>query len=271
MIAALLLIAAHPLPTPPQAAPVDLKEQSASFKKLVRGRDSENEMIAMMDGLLQRWQNNVKTIQNLEDMIEIKEGKISEHKKAIKKLEGEQKEIPAIVFSCFARRKVTEPHMRVWRAAVTALGRMGIHGPPYLWRAFEDRRFSREVDFRGRCVHQVGYTLDFKQSEELLDLLDHHQELVIAKAAEALALFGDAPGLTRKECTKQLVKKLEAYHSAATAQEADLEAQKLYRTVREPMLRALRIMTGQDFRDAQDWTRWWNKNKKNKAVWKDRE
>ena len=86
MIAALLLISAHPLPTPPQAAPVDLKEQSASFKKLVKGKDSENEIIAVMDGLLQRWQGNAKTIQNLEDMIEIKEGKISEHKKAIKKL-----------------------------------------------------------------------------------------------------------------------------------------------------------------------------------------
>ena len=183
MIATLLLIAVHPLPAPPQAAPVDLKEQSASFKKLVKGKDSENEIIAMTDDLLQRWQGNLKTIQNLEDMIEIKEGKISEHKKAIKDLEGEQREIPSIVFSCFARRKVTEPHMRVWRSAVTALGRMGIHGPPYLWKAFEDRRFSREVDFRGLCVHQVGYTQDFKQSEELLDLLDYHQELVIAKAA----------------------------------------------------------------------------------------
>ena len=41
--------------------------------------------------------------------------------------------------------------------------------------------------------------------------------------------------------------------------------------MRDPMIKALRVMTGQDFRDAQAWTTWWNKNKKDKAVWKDRE
>ena len=271
MIATLLLTTAFPFLFLAQGSSVDLKVQSAAFKSLVKGKGSENEMIAMVDALLERWQGNLKSIQSLQDQIEIKEGKVSDHKRAIKDLEREQKEIPAVVFSSFARRKVTEPHMRLWRASITALGRMGAYGPPYLWKAFEDRRFSREVDFKAFCVHQVGYTKDFKQSSELLDLLDYHQEIVIAKAAEALALFGDAPGLTRKECTKDLVKKLEAYHSEATAKDADQEAQKRYRTVREPMLRALRVMTGQDFRDAQDWTRWWNKNKKSSTIWKDRE
>ena len=65
MIAILFLTTAFPFLPLAQSSPLDLKVQSAAFKSLVKGKGSENEMIAMVDAFLERWQGNLKSIQSL--------------------------------------------------------------------------------------------------------------------------------------------------------------------------------------------------------------
>jgi len=117
-------------------------------------------------------------------------------------------------------------------------------------------------------VKQVGSTRDWDQWKELVDLLDYKDELVIAAAGEALIKFADAPTKVRQESAKILVKRLESYQNAASSGEDDT-ARRIYRTVRDPMIRALSALTGQSFRDPLEWTKWWNNVGNKKAYWKD--
>lgn len=203
------------------------------------------------------------------ERLEAGEGKAAEWKKIIKNEEGLQEDIAEGVWAVFRyRKKVTDQHMTVWRRAVTAFGKMPRHGSEHLWEVFEDKRFSRDGGFRGRCVQEVGRTKDYSQYEELLDLLDFHLEDVVVGAGNALRFYDEAPGKIRKECTEKLVKAVESYRSRSNGGE-NIDGPRIWGKVKGPLMAALQSITGQNIRTSLDWTKFWNNNKNNKAMWKD--
>ncbi|MDP6940393.1 MAG: hypothetical protein QGH51_00030 [Planctomycetota bacterium] len=245
-----------------------LEEKTALFKKIIKGRGQEPMAINHIDGFATLYSEAQERREEIEESLEFDPKETKVLKAELKELQKRQKEIAEIVWYSFRRKKETKEHHTLWKAAVYAFGRMPHHGAKYLWKAFEDKRFNRDVEFRALCVKQVGFTRDLKQIEELLDLLDYKDEVVAAASGEALSQYREAPGDVRKECTKSLVKMLESYHNASLDRE-DSGAVREYRTIRDPFLRALTTFTNESFRDPLEWTRWWNKNKKKQELWKD--
>lgn len=260
------LAAAPALSALPQGTHAD---DVKAYKEILDDRERESEAIALIDAFTTRYAEYSERLIEIADSIEIDEGDIPALKKEAKKIVGEQEDLVDLIWLAFKERKRdTEGHRRLWTSAVFAFGQMGPDGAKYLWKAYEDKRFRKDVDFRGRCVQQIGATRDWKQWEELVDLLDHHEDLIIAKAAEALVQYREAPGKVRVEVASKLVNLLNSYYNAANNPE-DTTAKQRYRMVGRPMIQALSELTGQSFQDPLDWRKWFNDNKKNKKIWSD--
>ena len=157
---------------------------------------------------------------------------------------------------------------KIWAKAVWVLGGMSDHGSKYLWKAFEDKRYSKDSKAQADCIRQIGRTKDYGQFEKILDLLKHHDNQVIAAAAQAFQHYGAAPGKVRQECTKHLVKQLESFDNEARGGGGSGAGRRLGAT-KGPMIRALKVITGESYDNSLAWTRFWNKNKNNRKLWKD--
>lgn len=242
------------------------------FTSILKDKERENEAIAMIDQMVARHQTNARRVEEIDEDIEIGTDNEKELKKERKGIQKVQTKLSEGVFLSFKYRKRAniEGNQRIWKAALFGFGQMGSDGAKFLWKAFDDKRFNKDVAFRALCVQQVGFTKDETQMTPLLDMLDYKDEEVIAAAGEALAQFESAPGKKRHEAVGQLVKHLESYYNAATDLN-DSNSKRIYRKVREPLTRALRNLSGESFSDPLDWTRWWNKNKKNAEIWKDKD
>lgn len=260
------LLASPALSALPQGTHAD---DVKAYKEILKDRERESEAIALLDTFTNRYAEHSARMIEIADAIEIDEGDIPALKKEAKSLIDAQEDIAELVWLSFKERKRdTEGHRRLWTSAVYALGQMGPNGAKWLWKAYEDKRFRKDVDFQGLCVQQVGATRDWDQWEDLVDLLDHHEDLIIRRAAEALKYYREAPGKIRVEVTSKLVNFLNSYYNAANNPE-DTTAKARYRMVGRPMNDALTEMTGQSFQDPLKWRQWFNDNKKNKEIWSD--
>lgn len=245
------------------------EEQVKAYEEILDDRDRESEAIALIDRFVKRYQSHTERLVEIRDLLELDEGDARELKKEADDLEEQQEDLADLVWDAFKERKRdTEGHRQLWTAVIYALGQMGPYGAEHLWDAFEDKRFDEAVDTRELIVEQIGATRDWKQWEELVDLLDHHEYQIIAGAARGLTHYRDAPGKVRLEVTEKLVNFLNSYYNAQTNPE-DTTARQLYRIVRRPMFEALTAVTGQSFQAPLDWRKWFNDNKKNRELWSD--
>jgi hypothetical protein len=252
------------------ATPQDpFKERIKEYKEVIEGRENEDKAIQMIDQFSQKYLEHKDRLIEIGDMLELEEGDAKALKKEIKTIDKSQDELADLVWLAFKERKRdTEEHRALWKGAVFAFGQMGPHGADYLWKVSKEKRFKKDTDFKALCVQQIGYTHDYKQAEELIDLLDHHQDLLVKAAADALTQYGEAPGAVRLQCAEKLVNFLNSYYNSSLNPD-DTVAQARYRLVRRSFLDALTELTKQSFQDPLDWRRWYNKNKKNKALWSD--
>jgi len=252
------------------AVPQDSHQENVkAYKDVLDDRERESEAIQLIDGFITQYAQNRERLIEIADAFEIDEGDPVALKKERKKILEQQEDLADLTWLAFKERKRdTEGHRRLWKAAVFALGQMGADGAPFLWKAMDEKRFKKDVDFRALCVAQVGATLDWKQYEELIDLLDYHEDQIIAAAAEALTHYREAPGKIRQEVVKKLVQFLESYYTAQTNPE-DSVARQRYRIVRRPMIGALSAITGQASQDPLEWRKWYENNKKDKSLWSD--
>jgi hypothetical protein len=265
MILSLLLVCAPNFSLSPTYQD-SLKDEVEMMKEIISGRKREEEAIQLMDGFVQRYLSHQERLLEIEDSLEIEIGVPKDLKKERKSIQKEQDLLAKTVWVAFSRKRETAENQQLWTAAAYSFGQMSSHGSEYLWKAFEDRRFNKDIKFQGLCVEQVGFTRDWGQAESLVDLLDYKHETVAAKAAESLAKFREAPLETRQDCVKKLVKLFESYRSRGVDLD-DSNGQRVYRIIREPFLRALSELTGQSLRTSLEWTKWWNNNKKNKDAW----
>ena len=245
-----------------------LKEDIAAYKKAVAARHREADVIAFIDGFVQVFQSGKVRLVEIADALEIEEGNASDLKKERTLIERQQGLLAKTVWKAFSRKNQTEKNQQIWTAAIYAFGQMGSFGPTYIWKAFEDKRFREDRDFQSLCVEQIGFTKDYTQAEELIDLLDYKHAVIAAKAADSLGQFREASVAVRKECVKKLVKLLESYRTTGV-NDSDSPLDKInYRTIRGPFISALKGLTGQSISNSLDWTKWWNNNKNNSKVWK---
>jgi hypothetical protein len=288
MISTLLLLAL-PLPaasasatlsaallTPVLLQDAEMKEKFKQFDKILKDDGGEPEAIGMIDEFTKAYREADLRHKNLVDSLEFEPENEKEIKLEIKALAKEKAAIAETVFQCVHhknRKAITTDNMNMWKAAAFSLGQMGPEGAEYLWKIFEDKKkkFRKEPDYLGLCLEQIGYTHAYEgYTEKLVDLLDHHEYLFIAKAAEALTQFHEAPGILRHEATETMVKLLAEYYEATITDKEDIEAQEKYRKVGRSMMNALEALTGVSQSQPLDWVKWWNDHKKkNDDTWVD--
>lgn len=241
-----------------------------SYRELLADRDQTTEVQAALEGLQKLYAVSLEAEADFRVRLARKEGQATEWKRAIRDGERDRKDLADAVYRAFReRRRVNPANQGIWRKAVWALARMPEHGASWLWRVYEDKRFDKDSQFLAAVVDGVGRTKDYRQYEKLLDLLQHHDYTVLAAAAGAFRYYKEAPGSIRRECTKELVKRMESYRNAANDRDGYGSGER-WSKARGPMMRSLTALTGESFSDTLAWTRYWNKNKNRRELWRDR-
>jgi len=153
---------------------------------------------------------------------------------------------------------------RVYYAASASLGQMGDEGVPYLLKGLDQRKFRHEPRLRAAILAALGTTKSDRAVKPLLDMLKDKDYDLIAAAADSLGNYDRSPEGLRKTIVEQLVKHLESSANAANpaSPQIDSEARRKYDRIGGPLLATLGKLAGQDFRDALEWVKWWNDNKK---------
>ena len=250
-----------------QAATPD--EVIEKYLESLKDKKKGTEILVYLETLGRFYSESLDEAEQIQLMLDRGQGKKSELKIMLRDGERLRAQLAAEVWKAFRfRTKSNDVNKGIWGKAIWVLGRMPEHGSKYLWKAFEDKRFRKDSKSQAECIRQIGETKDYTQYEELLDLLKHHDYQVIAASAQALGKFGEAPGKIRRECTKELVKKFEAFDNEARDGGSSGAGQRLGWTKR-PMMKALEALTGETRDSSLGWTQFWNKNKKDKKLWKD--
>lgn len=267
---ALLLAAAGAAPAL-AAQGEDLKEQLAKYETILKSKAGETDAIGLIDSFTKRFSANKARLEGIKDDIELQQGDAKKLAEDLKALNKEQDELADAVYACFVhpkRKEITQPNLAMWQAGAYALGQMGERGAVRLWQIFEDKKFKKDAkDFLGLVLEQVGCTDHWESAEALTDLLDHHEYLYIAKAADALAMFNDAPGKVRRDVVEKMVKLYAQYSEDAESDQQDQEKQEKFRKTSGSMAKALEALTGTQQRTPTDWNTWFNNHKTDKDVW----
>jgi len=264
-LALLAPVAQSPLPsdfTDEQA--IEAFVDTAKDKKALPGY-----LVSGITDLEKRYAASADRAAIAQERLDAKDGSASEWKKILKAEDQVQEDLAEAVWASFRyRKKVTDQHMQVWRRAIAAFGKMPAHGADHLWEAFEDKRFTRDGGFRGRCIEEIGRTRDYSYHEQLIDLLDFHEVDVVTGVGKGFLFYHDAPGKVRHACTEKLVRAVESYRSKGQGGE-DINGRGIWGKVKGPLMGALRAMTGKNHSTSLDWVKFWNEYKKDKELWKD--
>ncbi len=238
------------------------------FVTLVKDKKKTTEVSVALEQIGRMYADALKEEEQAQLMLDRKQGSASDWKKVLRDSERLRKDLADHAWMALRfRTRDNADNKKIWAKAIWVFGGMTEHGSKYLWKAFEDKRFRKDSKAQAECIRQIGRTKDYDQYEDLLDLLKHHDYQVIAGAATAFQSYGEAPGKIRWECTKRLVKQLEAFDNEANGGETG--AGKRLGWAKGPMIKALTVLTGERFDSSLAWTRFWNKNKNNKKLWKD--
>ncbi len=265
-----LLLAALPLAAPLPAQAADLKEQLTKYQEILKSKAEAEEAIPLIDGFNSRFIANRARLDGIRDDLELKQGDPEALKAEKKALEKEQDVLADAVYECFVhskRKEISQANTSMWKAGAFALGQMGERGAQRLWLIFEDKKFKKEIDLLGLVLEQIGATDHWASAVALVDLLDHHEYLYIAKAADALAQFNDAPGGVRRGAVERMVKLYAQYSEDAESDPQNQEKQEKFRKTSSSLAKALEMLTSTQQRTPTDWNTWFNEHKSDKAVW----
>jgi len=267
-------LAALALVFAPIQAPADLTDQQAVEGFTEHAKDKKalpQHLEAGVQDLAKRFAASRERAQQALAALETKQGKASDWKKQLKAEEELQESIAEAIWGTFRwRKKVNQDNLALWRESVTAYSEMGTLGSEWLWKIFEEKRFSKEHAFLGRVIEKVGVTQDFDCYEDLLKLFNHHSHEVVIGSIKALGAFEAAPGKVRRECVEKMVRAMESYHSASDGGE-DINGEKRYARVKDPLNRALQALTGAKADTSLAWVKFWNEYKNDKDLWSDRD
>ncbi len=166
---------------------------------------------------------------------------------------------------CFTQKRKEiakgQPDNALYLPAAMHLGKMGKDATKILIKWIEHKTHRDNLVLKRELILSLGLTKDTGGLKCLSSLLQYNDANVIAWSAEALSEFRDHPQKVRKEIFSDILKVL----ITTSEQKADgnnIEAGKRWEAIKTPMYRTLGDLCGEHMRKAEDWQRWWNKNKK---------
>ena len=288
----LLAVALLAIPLPSAAQDVELEAKYKELERILASGEEESAALPLIEDFVALWREDRDRVAEIEASVAAGEqlgdpGAQREVRGELRGLAIEMNDLADAVQSPLLhprRKKVTPPNQMLWLVAAETLGGMEEFGAARLWEAFEERRFDDLIELRGEFLVQLGRTRSLKFVPELFDLLDHHDHLLIAKAAEALAQYGEGPGRMRRDGVEKLAKLLAEYYEAVQSAELAMaqpgppnpgavreqqRARERYDKVAPSMIKALEALSGTTQEEPLEWRRWFNKHKRDKDVWGD--
>lgn len=154
------------------------------------------------------------------------------------------------------------PDNGLYIAAATALGRMGPESVKSLSNWIGHKKQKDDMQVQRALILSLGRTKDTDGLKALLGTLDNHQAAIVAAGAEALGDFEGADLDERKEIFNELLKVLAGAKGAMDNDVNDRIARERYDVIAAPLITSLKRLSGHDENQPEEWTRWWNKNKK---------
>ena len=147
-------------------------------------------------------------------------------------------------------------------AAAKALGAMAPESIRALSTWVDHKKVRDNLKLQRRLVLSLGETKDEDATKALLDILDNHQPSIVGAAAEALGNFTGVESKQRKKLFEELLKTLMTVRGKVDADPTDNIAREWWNVVSAPLMTAMTALSGHDAKNAQEWQRFWNKNKR---------
>lgn len=185
----------------------------------------------------------------------------------------DRKDICDVVADCLTvKRKELEdgtPNQALQRAAATALGRMGPESEKALLKNIDSKDLRDAHVAHAALLRSVGRLQLEKGIKPMMGLLEGGVYQVEAAAAQALGMYVDAEGETRKDIFARLLKVIMPLEQVIEGGEQGTsdydEIRKRYDTISSSIRESMQALSGHEERDFNEWQRWWNDNKK--ADW----
>ena len=173
--------------------------------------------------------------------------------------------IAKAIGKCFAQKRKElaedQPDNALYLPAAIHLGKMGKDATKILVKWIEHKTHRDNLVLKRELILSLGLTKDTGGLKCLSDLLQYNDANVIAWSAEALAQFKDHPQKLRKEIFPDILKVL-VTTSEQKEDANNVEAGARWEAIKTPMYRTLGDLSGEHKRQAAEWQRWWNKNKR---------
>ena len=172
------------------------------------------------------------------------------------------------------RPRPMESRQRLFERCVVALGKMGKLGAHALVEGYDHDKFGKRewIGLRAKMLEQVGRTGAVSQRGFLVSQVrSAPDDRLLAAAGSALGEFASAPQKDRKEISKDLIGRFveiqEASLDMSQGQEHRATFARRFEAVRDPWNEALRKLTGQTFRNPQEWQKFRNSKGFKKDDW----
>ena len=183
----------------------------------------------------------------------------------------------AKVFKAKPKRKPDTPG-QLYEATLTCLGTIGGKDASQILlhlhksKRFDDREWIR-VGMQQVLLENLGRTKDEKVIDVLMkDATRDPSDPIKAVAGKALRHFSESKQRVRKDIVKKLVRDYGTIEGKANGLDLNSEVRTTSRrtlaAIRDLWNTTLQAMTGQKFRTAEDWQRWYSKNKTSPKAWR---
>lgn len=156
-------------------------------------------------------------------------------------------------------------------AAIDALAELGAETGAKPVREVLERALKAKqplVDVYGACLRALKRLADPSKAtvDLLVSLLQRKENDVVAKVADAIAGYRDAPGKVRKELMEEVLKVGESVFQAQ-ASGKDTAAVAKWQAIGSSVMGALRNLSGAELRDPVEARAWFNDHKKDAKLW----
>lgn len=151
---------------------------------------------------------------------------------------------------------------RLYLAAAEALGTMGPESVRILDRWVGHKQHKKDLTLQATLIRSLGKTKSEKAVDTLTDLLNHHEAVLQAAAADALGNYTHLESDDRKEVFEEVLKILTGVYNRMEGDPQDIIARERYDVIAAPMTTTLQALSGHDERHPPGWRSWWNDNKR---------
>ncbi len=152
------------------------------------------------------------------------------------------------------------------KVIVELLGKTGPRAAKHLLA--EAKRSRKDISYLCDCLKAAGNVHDPKSWDDILDYLNHKDNVVISTAIVAMGSYAEEETKLRQEIVKELLKTYNSVASAANKSNPATADKEKYNFLFNPFESTLKQLTKQtEIQGAFEWDRWFRKEGEDMKEW----